>query len=112
MLLLSKILIYILLGSILLLVVGMGIYRTVANFFAKTFTVPAQVATKRMKVRGGYGGLASRSEYYVTFQLSTGKRNEFRVNDTEYGMLAEGDDGTLVFRGSWFYDFRSQGVEL
>lgn len=43
--------------------------------------------------------------YYVTFQVHSGDRMEFRVSGQQYGLIAEGDFGTLTFQGSRFLKF-------
>ncbi|WMJ78524.1 MULTISPECIES: DUF2500 domain-containing protein [unclassified Sedimentibacter] len=47
----------------------------------------------------------SRTLYYVTFELTNGERMEFQVPSGEFGMLAEGDVGTLNFQGTRFISF-------
>lgn len=46
--------------------------------------------------------------YYVTFEYTNGQRQEFHVNGTQYGLLAEGDRGTLSFQGTRFIDFKRE----
>lgn len=43
--------------------------------------------------------------YYVTFQFESGDRMEFQVYGSEYGMLAEGDEGKLTFQGTRYLSF-------
>lgn len=43
--------------------------------------------------------------YYVTFEVASGGRMEFGVSGREYGMLAEGDRGTLQFQGTRYLSF-------
>ena len=45
------------------------------------------------------------STYYVTFQVESGDRMELRVSGPEYGMLIEGDHGTLTFQGTRYLGF-------
>jgi len=45
------------------------------------------------------------TRYYITFQVESGDRMEFYVNRSEYGMLAEGDRGTLTFQGTRYLGF-------
>lgn len=47
----------------------------------------------------------SSTRYFVTFEFDSGDRSEFKVSDKEYGMLAEGDIGTLIFQGTRYIDF-------
>lgn len=46
--------------------------------------------------------------YYVTFEYTNGQRQEFHVDGTQYGLLAEGDKGTLSFQGTRFIDFKRE----
>ena len=87
------------------------------NNHAARLTVPATVVTKRTAVRrhrhavagdatGAHGYTHSSSTfYYVTFQVESGDRMEFSVRGTDYGLLAEGDDGRLTFQGTRFLSF-------
>ena len=43
--------------------------------------------------------------YFVTFEVESGDRIELEVNGTEYGMLAEGDIGKLIFQGTRYLGF-------
>ena len=47
----------------------------------------------------------SSTTYYVTFQVERGDRMEFHVSGLEYGMLAEGDTGRLIFQGTRYLSF-------
>ena len=109
-----------------ILVFGLIIFRVVQS--AKTWkknndspvlTVSAKVVTKRSDVNYhhqsnmtnhnmpnntmdmGY----SSTDYYVTFEVPSGDRMEFYVPDTEYGMVTEGDHGSLTFQGTRFLSF-------
>ncbi|MGG0486361.1 DUF2500 domain-containing protein [Priestia aryabhattai] len=44
--------------------------------------------------------------YYVTFQFESTDRSEFTVSGSQYGKLAEGDEGILTFQGTRFLDFQ------
>jgi hypothetical protein len=69
-------------------------------------SVSAQVVTKRHDT-GGAGGISATS-YYVGFELESGERKEFPVSGNEYGMLAEGDKGTLTYQGTRYQGFQRQ----
>lgn len=43
--------------------------------------------------------------YYVTFQFDSLDRREFKVSGKDYGMIAEGDEGVLIFQGTRFISF-------
>lgn len=72
-------------------------------------TVAAKLVTKRTSVSGGshtgdhHSGAST--WYYATFEFSSGDRKEFSVDGNEYGMLAEGDKGELLFQGNEFISF-------
>ena len=42
-------------------------------------------------------GSSTYTRYFVTFELENGGRVELGVKDSEYGMLAEGDQGLLTY---------------
>jgi hypothetical protein len=74
------------------------------NNHSPKLNVNARVATKRTSVRGS-GEHRAYSEYFVTFEVESGDRIEFKVSDTEYGMLVEGDNGELTFQGTRYLGF-------
>lgn len=45
------------------------------------------------------------TSYYVTFEVAGGGRMEFGMSGREYGLLAEGDPGTLTFQGTRYKGF-------
>ena len=48
--------------------------------------------------------------HFVTFQVESGDRIEFSVSSSEYGRLAEGNQGKLTFQGTRYLGFeRKQG---
>lgn len=62
----------------------------------------AVVVAKRMEVTGGEN---ASTHYYATFEFEDGSREELCLNGRSYGILAEGDRGTLVSRGRAFVSF-------
>lgn len=74
-------------------------------------TVPARVATKRHSTRvhsqmsDSMPSSSTSTTYYVTFEFETGERAEFRVRGTEFGMLADGDKGSLKYQGTRYLGF-------
>lgn len=73
-------------------------------------TVPATIVGKRTDVShhrhaGEHHHSYSSSTYYVTFQVESGDRMEFRMTGQEYGMLIEGDYGRLTFQGTRYLGF-------
>lgn len=76
-------------------------------------TVDAKIIGKRMDVsHHHHQGMnqmghhySSTTTYFVTFGFPSGDRMEFRVKDSEYGLLAEGDSGRLTFQGTRYLGF-------
>jgi hypothetical protein len=67
-------------------------------------SVAARVAAKRTDTSGMSGGRVW-TNYYVTFELEAGERREFEVEGEEYGVLVEGDRGTLTHQGTRYKGF-------
>ena len=89
-----------------------GISQWSKNNNSPRLTVPATVVTKRTNVtRHHHGGANGHhhhhtsTTYYVTFQVESGDRMELHVSGSEYGMLAEGDNGRLTFQGTRYHGF-------
>ena len=78
------------------------------NNASPRLTVSAQVVTKRTQVSHHHHqdsmGHTS-TAYYATFQVESGDRMELSVSGSEYGMLAEGDQGNLTFQGTGYLGF-------
>ena len=100
--------------------IGRGLYVWIRNNNSTRQTVAARVVAKRMKV-SGHGhtrmenistmnglGTSVYTRYFVTFELDKGKRIELCVKDSEYGMLAESDQGLLSFQGTRYLGFEKQ----
>ncbi|APW62487.1 DUF2500 domain-containing protein [Paludisphaera borealis] len=70
---------------------------------------PARVVTKRAETRGrsyqhSHGRVST--FYFATFELKGGDRFEFSLSGPEYGLLAEGDEGTLTYQGTRYHGFQ------
>jgi Protein of unknown function (DUF2500) len=76
------------------------------NAAAPRLAQAASVVTKRQYV-GGASGMTS-TLYYATFEFADRGRRELRLSPKEYGLLVEGDAGTLHSQGSWFKGFDRQ----
>jgi hypothetical protein len=50
----------------------------------------------------------SSTSYYATFEVDSGDRMELCVNGEQYGLLAEGDKGSLTFQGTRYLGFERQ----
>ena len=53
-------------------------------------------------------GSSTYTRYFVTFELENGGRVELGVKDSEYGMLAEGDQGLLTYQGTRYIGFEQK----
>lgn len=87
------------------------------NNHSPRLNVSARVVAKRTEVShhqhpnngdmsGSHGySTTSSTFYYVTFEVDSGDRIEFSMSGSEYGMLIEGDAGTLNFQGTRYLGF-------
>ena len=101
--------------TVFVIVIGMFIVTTVRgvgtwskNNASPRLTVSAQVVTKRTQVSHHHHQDSmshTSTAYYATFQVESGDRMEFSVSGAEYGMLAEGDQGSLTFQGTRYLGF-------
>lgn len=85
-----------------------GVSTWSKNNASPKLTVSAEVVTKRTSVTHHHSQndmSHSSTWYYATFQVESGDRMEFAVSGPEYGMLAEGDQGSLTFQGTRYLSF-------
>ena len=70
-------------------------------------TVSSQVVTKRTDVSSHHhqAHTSHSTTYYATFEVDSGDRMEFALSGPEYGLLAEGDRGSLTFQGTRYLSF-------
>jgi hypothetical protein len=71
---------------------------------------PARVVSKRSEVIGGghthhHTHRRVRTYYYETFEMKSGERLEFGLDGSEFGLLVEGDVGTLKHQGTRYHRF-------
>ena len=102
---------------IFLVVIGMfiftaakGISQWNKNNNSPRLTVPATVVAKRTNVsrhhhHNNMHHTTHSTTYYVTFQVQSGDRMELHVTGQEYGLLVEGDHGSLSFQGTRYLCF-------
>lgn len=79
------------------------------NNDSPVLTVDATVIAKRTNVSHHHHEnmhSSSSTTYYVTFEVASGDRIEFRVRGTEYGILVEQDIGKLTFQGTRYIEFK------
>jgi len=90
-----------------------GLKQWKRNNESPVLTVDAKVVTKRADVHSYHHNtgtsnmhhMSSSTTYYVTFEVASGDRLEFKVGGAEYGMLAENDIGRLTFQGTRYLGF-------
>lgn len=86
-----------------------GIGQWNKNNHAPRLSVPATVVAKRTNVSHRSGSShhvsSTSTTYYVTFEVESGDRMELCLPGTEYGLLIEGDAGTLSFQGTRYLHF-------
>ena len=90
-----------------------GLRQWKKNEDSPRLSVPAIVKIKRTNVtrhshhHHDHNSHSHRSSttYFITFEFESGDRSEFHISGKEYGMLAEGDIGTLTFQGARYIDF-------
>ena len=110
------VLVPIFIGVVFVLVIGTILFRAARgvaewshNNSLPVLSVPARVVSKRADTSGrvwsNSGGRVS-TDYYATFELGTGQRLEFGLAGSEYGLLAEGDEGTLTYQGTRYKGFQ------
>ena len=102
---------FLLVFGVILVTIVRGIGEWSSNNKQPILNVNAKVVSKRSNVsrghhhHGNHVHSSSSTTYYVTFEVQSGDRMEFRVSGKEYGLLAEGVLGNLIFQGSRYHSF-------
>ena len=108
--------VFVLVGVVFVIVIGIIIVRSAQgvaewshNNRQPVLSVPARVVSKRTATSGhmssNSGGHVSTS-YFATFELGSGERLEFPLYGKGFGLLAEGDEGTLTYQGTRYHGFQ------
>lgn len=92
-------------AGIVIFAIVIGVCKWNKNNNSPRLTVDATVVSKRFKV-SHHDDSYSSTKYYVTFQVASGDRMEFRVRGREQGVLVEGDYGKLTFQGTRYLGFQ------
>ncbi|MCD8340731.1 MAG: DUF2500 domain-containing protein [Clostridiales bacterium] len=90
---------------VILVTVVRGVRERRQNNRAPVLDVEAAVVSKRQDF-SAYLHDTIGTCYYVTFQFHSNDRLELSVSGQQYGMLSEGDLGTLTFQGTRFLGFQ------
>jgi len=96
--------------GIIIFVILKGILQWNKNNNSPRLSTEATIVTKREDVSHHHSSNndmmdSTSTTYYVTFQVPSGDRMELHVSGSEFGMLAEGDVGTLTFQGTRYISF-------
>ena len=83
------------------------------NNHAPRLRVAATVVAKRTDLHrhhhaGEHHHHSVHQTYYVTFEVESGDRMELSVEGNQYGLLVEGDRGSLTFQGTRFLQFERE----
>lgn len=112
--------IFILIFIMIIFTFAKGISTWHKNNNSPRLTVSARIVAKRQNTTyhnqpnagdtsGAHGyHTTSSTTYYVTFQVESGDRIEMSVSGSEYGKLAEGDEGKLTFQGTRYLQFNME----
>ena len=86
-----------------------GVAEWSHNNSQPVLSVFARVVSRRTATSGqissNAGGHVSTS-YFATFELESGERLEFSLYGKDYGLLVEGDAGTLTHQGTRYKGFQ------
>ena len=72
---------------------------------AKLVSKRADMSTHMHNDTDNFSHSNTSTTYFVTFEVESGDRMEFNVNDNEYGLLIENDKGNLTFQGTRYLGF-------
>ena len=105
--------VFVLIFGVMIYAVVQAILRKQKNNASPRLTVLARVVSRRQEVthhtqnRGdGILHTSSTTRYFVTFQVESGDRMELELDGSDFGMIAEGDEGRLSFQGTRFLGFQ------
>ena len=105
--------VFVLFIGIFVVAIVRGIGQWNKNNNSPRLTVPATVVSKRADVShrhhaGEHHHTHTSTSYYVTFEVESGDRMELHMSGTEYGLLIEGDKGSLTFQGTRYLGFERE----
>ena len=93
---------------IIVLIVCYKIIRFVSNCLSPLLEREACVIKKRR--RWVTNGLQSITVYYVTFKILDDTHQTFRVSRAQYRKMEEGDNGRLLTKGTWYWEFSAHRI--
>jgi NADH:ubiquinone oxidoreductase subunit 3 (subunit A) len=104
---------------VVVIIVGIILFRVFSSIKQRSYnnkqpvlTVFSKIVSKRSKVSTSSGNnqdnhihYSTHTTYFATFEVESGDRIEFSIQDREFGLLAEGDQGKLSFQGTRYLSF-------
>ncbi|MDR2502397.1 MAG: DUF2500 domain-containing protein [Oscillospiraceae bacterium] len=73
--------------------------------YARVVSKREEVTTQHHDAGNGAMHMYHNTQYYVTFEFASGDRQEVSVPRSEFGYLADGDEGVLTLQGTRFIGF-------
>lgn len=99
---------FVMIIGIVILSVGRELLGWKRNLTKPVLTVSSHIVSRRMYIQQRQlndTATTTTTLYYVTFEVESGDRLEFKVNGEQYGMCSEGDSGKLTFQGIRYIGF-------
>ena len=96
--------------SVFAIVIVRGLSQWRRNNASPVVTTLARVVTKRGEVHGGSGESRAQTAYFATFEMPTGDRCELALPAREFGLIADGDSGELIYQGTRFKGFARTSI--
>lgn len=82
--------------------------QPVLTVWSKVVAKRTSVSSHNHQVNDNIHHTSHSTTYYITFEVESGDRMEFRINSDEFGMLVEGDTGKLTFQGTRYKGFERE----
>ncbi|QGQ94090.1 DUF2500 domain-containing protein [Paenibacillus psychroresistens] len=84
--------------------------QPVLTVFSKIVSKRSKVSTSSSNNQDDHIRYSTHTTYFATFEVESGDRIEFSIQDREFGLLAEGDQGKLSFQGTRYLSFSREAV--
>ncbi|MCM3126756.1 DUF2500 domain-containing protein [Paenibacillus provencensis] len=100
--------VFVVILGIIALTLGKELLAWGRNNKQPVLTVPSRITGRRIQVsqQSQNEGQSTRTIYFITFEVDSGDRIEFKVGGDEYGLCSEGDEGQLTFQGTRYLGFK------
>ncbi|MEK5057528.1 DUF2500 domain-containing protein [Paenibacillus shunpengii] len=100
--------VFVVILGIIALTLGKELLAWGRNNKQPVLTVSSRITGRRIQVsqQSQSEGQNTRTLYFITFEVDSGDRIEFKVGGDEYGLCSEGDEGQLTFQGTRYLGFK------